>query len=85
MMSQATPYSRASRADHAHGPARKTLSVSRPTGRPVTVSTTPASARPPGVLDSSELLQGASCVNITHNGQIYQLRATRHGKLILTK
>lgn len=82
MMSPATPYSR---ADRPQGPARKTLTVSRPAVRPVTVSTTPAGGGVPGVLDSSELLQGLSCVNITHNGQIYQLRATRHGKLILTK
>ncbi|MDN4572301.1 hemin uptake protein HemP [Pandoraea cepalis] len=36
-------------------------------------------------LTSDHLLQGTQCVNILHNGQTYQLRATRYGKLILTK
>jgi len=34
---------------------------------------------------SDELLAGASAVLIEHQGQVYQLRATRQGKLILTK
>jgi hemin uptake protein HemP len=34
---------------------------------------------------SENLLQGRSHVNIVHNGETYQLRATRLGKLILTK
>ncbi|SDH07963.1 hemin uptake protein HemP [Paraburkholderia phenazinium] len=34
---------------------------------------------------SETLLQGRSHVNIVHNGETYQLRATRLGKLILTK
>ncbi|WP_233863665.1 hemin uptake protein HemP [Paraburkholderia adhaesiva] len=36
-------------------------------------------------LDSTTLLQGRSVVDIKHNGETYQLRATRLGKLILTK
>lgn len=36
-------------------------------------------------LDSTALLQGRSHVSILHNGETYQLRATRLGKLILTK
>lgn len=36
-------------------------------------------------LASSELLQGAKTVEISHNGAIYRLQATRLGKLILTK
>jgi hemin uptake protein HemP len=36
-------------------------------------------------LDSTALLQGRSHVSIMHNGETYQLRATRLGKLILTK
>jgi hemin uptake protein HemP len=36
-------------------------------------------------LDSTALLQGQSHVSIKHNGETYQLRATRLGKLILTK
>jgi hemin uptake protein HemP len=34
---------------------------------------------------SETLLQGRSLVSIVHNGETYQLRATRLGKLILTK
>ncbi|WP_042299792.1 hemin uptake protein HemP [Paraburkholderia kururiensis] len=37
------------------------------------------------VVSSETLLQGRSHVSITHNGETYQLRATRLGKLILTK
>jgi hemin uptake protein HemP len=37
------------------------------------------------VLHSDTLLQGRSHISITHNGETYQLRATRLGKLILTK
>jgi hemin uptake protein HemP len=36
-------------------------------------------------LSSDHLLQGRSHVFIAHNGERYQLRATRYGKLILTK
>jgi hemin uptake protein HemP len=36
-------------------------------------------------LDSTALLQGARCVEIRHNGEVYRLQATRLGKLILTK
>ncbi|VVE49722.1 hemin uptake protein HemP [Pandoraea horticolens] len=64
--------------------ARRTLSVSR------TQVASPAAEKPAShvtgrVLTSDHLLQGTQCVNILHNGQTYQLRATRYGKLILTK
>ncbi|MEJ2767440.1 hemin uptake protein HemP [Mycetohabitans sp. B46] len=36
-------------------------------------------------LQSNDLLQGRTHVSILHNGETYQLRATRLGKLILTK
>ena len=42
----------------------------------------PASLAP---LCSEQLLQGRKVVEITHNGEVYRLRATRLGKLILTK
>jgi hemin uptake protein HemP len=42
-------------------------------------------SRPQPLLDSSELLRGARLVEISHNGEIYRLQATRLGKLILTK
>ncbi|AYQ89096.1 MULTISPECIES: hemin uptake protein HemP [Burkholderia] len=37
------------------------------------------------VVFSDTLLQGRTHVSIMHNGETYQLRATRLGKLILTK
>ncbi len=44
-----------------------------------------ASDTVPRLLSSQNLLQGAKTVAIEHNGSIYQLRATKFGKLILTK
>lgn len=37
------------------------------------------------VINSHFLLQGAKTISIAHNGALYQLRATKLGKLILTK
>lgn len=42
----------------------------------------PAAAMP---LPSEHLLRGRRMVEISHNGTIYRLQATRLGKLILTK
>lgn len=39
----------------------------------------------PRPLPSAELLRGARSVEISHNGAVYRLQATRLGKLILTK
>lgn len=36
-------------------------------------------------VNSRDLLQGQKTVDISHNGTIYRLQATRLGKLILTK
>ena len=71
------------------------------TSRPKTSTATapaPATGQKPGadrtngsgetserVVRSDALLQGHSHVSIVHNGETYQLRATRLGKLILTK
>ncbi|APA85258.1 hemin uptake protein HemP [Paraburkholderia sprentiae WSM5005] len=55
-------------------------------------ATKPAAQRTTGQEETSErvvrsdaLLQGHSHISIVHNGETYQLRATRLGKLILTK
>ena len=64
-------------------------SISRPrTAAVTTARATPSSS----VSDSGErslrsdtLLQGQTYISIMHNGETYQLRATRLGKLILTK
>jgi hemin uptake protein HemP len=47
----------------------------------------PAGADParPAPLPSEQLLRGRRLVEITHNGEVYRLQATRLGKLILTK
>lgn len=48
----------------------------------------PAAASPPlneAVVSSRSLLAGASTLIIEHQGMHYTLRATRNGKLILTK
>lgn len=36
-------------------------------------------------VDSALLLRGGKCVQIEHNGTLYKPRATKLGKLILTK
>ena len=43
-----------------------------------------AAARP-APLASEHLLRGRRLVEISHNGEVYRLQATRLGKLILTK
>jgi hemin uptake protein HemP len=64
--------------------------VSRPTLRvraPMSRVDTGGAPTPTGpkALTSATLLQGQVTVNIHHNGECYQLRMTRAGKLILTK
>jgi hemin uptake protein HemP len=39
----------------------------------------------PAPLESDALLRGRRLVEISHNGEVYRLQATRLGKLILTK
>lgn len=64
-------------------------SISRPrtaavtTARPASSSSVSESGE--RSLRSDTLLQGHSHISIMHNGETYQLRATRLGKLILTK
>ncbi|WP_179405195.1 hemin uptake protein HemP [Burkholderia guangdongensis] len=74
-----------------------TLTLRRSAGAPAgsrqktAAVTTPAKPAQPGqdagtrTVASDALLQGRSHVSIAHNGETYQLRATRLGKLILTK
>jgi hemin uptake protein HemP len=52
------------------------------TSRPASAVSTESAER---TLRSDTLLQGQSHISIMHNGETYQLRATRLGKLILTK
>ncbi len=53
--------------------------------KPHTAATAAPQAGADRTLASAALLQGRSHVSIVHNGETYQLRATRLGKLILTK
>ena len=46
-------------------------------------SATAATAAAP--LSSDQLLQGRKAIEISHNGSVYRLQATKLGKLILTK
>ncbi|MGH8788599.1 MAG: hemin uptake protein HemP [Cupriavidus necator] len=46
-------------------------------------SLSPAPAGEPVALDA--IMHGASTLPILHNGEVYTLRVTRYGKLILTK
>jgi hemin uptake protein HemP len=45
----------------------------------------PAGEARPAPLASEDLLRGRRLVEISHNGEVYRLQATRLGKLILTK
>lgn len=40
---------------------------------------------PANTIDSRALLNGRDTVDIAHQGEMYRLRLTRQGKLILTK
>jgi hemin uptake protein HemP len=68
-------------------PAVRDAAITRP--KPATVTTVQVAHTAEGnaerSLKSDALLQGRSHVSIVHNGETYQLRATRLGKLILTK
>ncbi|RQS59891.1 hemin uptake protein HemP [Burkholderia sp. Bp8963] len=70
---------------------RRTTGAQGVTRQKTAAVTTPAKPAGAGrdagtrVVSSDSLLQGRSHVSIAHNGETYQLRATRLGKLILTK
>ncbi len=44
-----------------------------------------AAVQRPPLFSSDDLLRGHRAVEISHNGVVYRLQATRLGKLILTK
>lgn len=68
-------------------PVVRDVAITRPKQAAVaTVSVSaPSTQSSERSLRSDALLQGQSHVSIMHNGETYQLRATRLGKLILTK
>jgi hemin uptake protein HemP len=73
-------------------PATRDAAITRPKAAAVTTvrastasSSVAADTNTERQLRSDALLQGRSHVSIMHNGETYQLRATRLGKLILTK
>ncbi|MFP6558569.1 hemin uptake protein HemP [Paraburkholderia sp. B3] len=72
----------------ARGTPARTAPANKPSAparRNAEAAGTARAANPERTLDSTALLQGRSHVSIMHNGETYQLRATRLGKLILTK
>ena len=63
----------------------QTLPLTHFSGAPRASSLPEQSAQPHPCMKSTEILRGQKAVEITHNGAIYKLQATRLGKLILTK
>ncbi|ADG15108.1 hemin uptake protein HemP [Paraburkholderia atlantica] len=63
----------------------KPSTTTAPAAKPTAERTAGQSATAERVVRSDALLQGHSHISIVHNGETYQLRATRLGKLILTK
>jgi hemin uptake protein HemP len=60
------------------GPARRAASGDH-------VPTTDSAKTRPPLVSSRDLLGGEALLRIEHNGEIYTLRITRNGRLILTK
>ncbi|HEY3964193.1 MAG TPA: hemin uptake protein HemP [Planctomycetaceae bacterium] len=56
-----------------------------PSLKPESQRTDEPSAAPPVTLRSEELLRGGREILIQHANDVYRLRITRNGKLILTK
>ncbi|RUS66760.1 hypothetical protein CUZ56_01551 [Saezia sanguinis] len=63
----------------------KTLTLRRDSSLANAATQTKAAQNVEHIVHSHFLLQGAKAVSIAHNGAVYQLRATKFGKLILTK
>ncbi|MET4578809.1 hemin uptake protein HemP [Ottowia thiooxydans] len=63
-------------------------STSRPQSPTTSVGNLASAVEPattPAPLSSNHLLKGRKAIEITHNGSVYRLQATKLGKLILTK
>ncbi|RZF24968.1 hemin uptake protein HemP [Paraburkholderia sp. UYCP14C] len=63
----------------------KSSTTAVPAAKPAAERSTGQGETSERVVRSDALLQGHSHISIVHNGETYQLRATRLGKLILTK
>ncbi|MFP4895192.1 hemin uptake protein HemP [Paraburkholderia sp. EG304] len=63
----------------------KPSTTTAPAAKPTAERTTGQGETAERVVRSDALLQGHSYISIVHNGETYRLRATRLGKLILTK
>lgn len=66
-------------------PGQRPLDEPSPASPPRLVHVPAARAHPPRRLKSTELLDGATEVEIEHRGAMYRLRLTSLDKLILTK
>lgn len=73
---------------HSPDPGRPDPAATTPAAAATVVRATAATA-PPGTAPlrwrSEDLLQQQAQVEIAHGGQVYRLRVTAQGKLILTK
>jgi hemin uptake protein HemP len=63
----------------------KSSTTAAPVAKPTAERVTGPGETSERVVRSDALLQGHTHISIVHNGETYQLRATRLGKLILTK
>ena len=63
----------------------KSSTTAAPAAKPTAERATGPGETSERVVRSDALLQGHTHISIVHNGETYQLRATRLGKLILTK
>lgn len=64
-------------------PPKNAESSTRPS--PATASANASGRCPLGEINSRTLLAGMDCIAIRHGESVYWLRATRQGKLLLTK
>jgi len=60
------------------------IPASHPDAPPLPLEPAPRNC-PPAALSADHLFQGSPEILIDHQGEIYRLRITKNGKLILTK
>lgn len=71
--------------NHSHFYAYWRMTQSAPPSQASQPAPQPSAVPAQPALDSSQLLGGRKQVAISHGGELYSLRLTRNGKLILTK
>lgn len=66
-------------------PSKGIVPAPHPSAPPDHPVARPLHQEAPRLVESEQLFQGRKSIQIEHNGTVYHLRATRQGKLILTK